>query len=110
VAIIALCVIVMAVRKIRVRSLHDRLQLSGHYCVVCYCNGCPKISRKKFARQIETYTFGQDWEELCGTEKCDFHNYVSVERNVATSGVSTFEELCAAYASTRSVEEMNKED
>jgi hypothetical protein len=42
VAIIALCVIVMAVRK---------------------------KSRKKFARPIETYTFGQDWEELCGAEK-----------------------------------------
>jgi hypothetical protein len=33
-----------------------------------------------------------------------------VNRNVATSGVSTFEELCEAYGSTRSVEEKNKED
>jgi hypothetical protein len=29
---------------------------------------------------------------------------------VATSGVSTVEELCEAYASTRSVEEMNKDE
>jgi hypothetical protein len=29
---------------------------------------------------------------------------------VATSGVSTVEELCEAYGSTRSVEEKNKED
>jgi ribosomal protein S19E (S16A) len=83
VAIIALCVIVMAVRK---------------------------KSRKKFARPIETYTFGQDWEELCGTQKYDFHNYVSVDRDVATSGISTVEELCEAYGSTRSVEDRNKED
>jgi hypothetical protein len=48
-------------------------------------------------------------EELCGTQKYDFHNYVSVDRNVATSGVSTFEEICEAYGSTRSVEEKNKE-
>jgi hypothetical protein len=54
--------------------------------------------------------FGQDWEELCGAEKYDFQNYVSVDRDVATSGVSTVEELCEAYASTRSVEEKNKED
>jgi hypothetical protein len=33
-----------------------------------------------------------------------------VDRNVATSGVSTVEELCEAYGSTRSVEEKNKED
>jgi predicted RNA binding protein with dsRBD fold (UPF0201 family) len=33
-----------------------------------------------------------------------------VDRDVATSGVSTVEDLCEAYASTRSVEEMNKED
>jgi hypothetical protein len=31
--------------------------------------------------------FGQDWEELCGAEKYDFQNYVSVDRVVATSGV-----------------------
>jgi hypothetical protein len=29
---------------------------------------------------------------------------------VATSGISTVEELCKAYGSTRSVEEKNKED
>jgi hypothetical protein len=29
---------------------------------------------------------------------------------VATSGVSTVEELCEVYGSTRSVEEKNKED
>jgi hypothetical protein len=54
--------------------------------------------------------FGQDWEELCGAEKYDFQNYVSVDRDVETSGVSSVEELCEAYASTRSVEEKNKED
>jgi hypothetical protein len=32
-----------------------------------------------------------------------------VDRNVATSGVSTVEELCEAYGSTRSVEDKNKE-
>jgi hypothetical protein len=54
--------------------------------------------------------FGQDWEELCGDQKYDFQNYVSVDRDVATSGVSIVEELCEAYGSTRSVEEKNKED
>jgi hypothetical protein len=54
--------------------------------------------------------FGQDWEELCRAHKYDFQNYVSVDRDVATSGVSTVEELCAAYGSTRSVEGKNKED
>jgi cAMP phosphodiesterase len=33
-----------------------------------------------------------------------------VDRNVATSGISTVEELCEAYGSSRSVEEKNKED
>jgi hypothetical protein len=33
-----------------------------------------------------------------------------VGRDVATSSVSTVEELCEAYGSTRSVEEKNKED
>jgi hypothetical protein len=54
--------------------------------------------------------FGQDWEELCRAQKYDFQNYVSVDSDVATSGVSTVEELCKAYGSTRSVEEKNKED
>jgi hypothetical protein len=40
--------------------------------------------------------FGQDWEEVCGAQKYDFHNYVSVDCDVATSGVSTVEELCEA--------------
>jgi hypothetical protein len=35
--------------------------------------------------------FGQDWEELCGAHKYNFQNYVSVDRDVATSGVSTVE-------------------
>jgi hypothetical protein len=56
------------------------------------------------------YYFGQDWEELCGAQKYDFQNHVSVDRDVATSGVSTVEELCEAYGSTISVEEKNKED
>jgi ribosomal protein S19E (S16A) len=54
--------------------------------------------------------FGQDWEELCGAQKYDFQNYVSVDRDVATNGISTVEELCEAYGYTRSVEEKNKED
>jgi hypothetical protein len=54
--------------------------------------------------------FSQDWEELCRAQKYDFHNYVSVDCDVTTSGVSTVEELCEAYGSTRSVEEKNKED
>jgi hypothetical protein len=33
-----------------------------------------------------------------------------VDRNVATSGISTIEELCEAYGSTRSVEDKNNED
>jgi arginine decarboxylase-like protein len=33
-----------------------------------------------------------------------------VDRDVATSGVSTVEELCEVSGSTRSVEEKNKED
>jgi hypothetical protein len=32
-----------------------------------------------------------------------------VDRDVATSGVSTVEELCEAYGSTRSVEEKNED-
>jgi hypothetical protein len=52
--------------------------------------------------------FGQYWEELCGAQKYDFQNYVSVDCDVATSGVSTVEELCEACGSTRSVEEKNK--
>jgi hypothetical protein len=52
----------------------------------------------------------QDWEELCGAQKYDFHSYVTVDHDVATSGVSTVEDLCEAYGSTRSVEEKNKED
>jgi hypothetical protein len=54
--------------------------------------------------------FGQDWEELCGAQKYDFHNLFSVDCDVATSGVSTVEELCEAYGSIKSVEERNKED
>jgi hypothetical protein len=37
-------------------------------------------------------------------------SYVTVDRDVATSGVSTVEELCEVYGSTRSVEDKNKED
>jgi hypothetical protein len=33
-----------------------------------------------------------------------------VDSNVATSGISTVEELCEAYGSTRSVRDKNKED
>jgi hypothetical protein len=52
--------------------------------------------------------FGQDWEELCRAQKYDFLNYVSVDRDVATSGISTVEELREADGSTRSVEEKIK--
>jgi hypothetical protein len=38
--------------------------------------------------------FSQDWEELCRAQKYDFHSYITVDRDVATSGVSTVEELC----------------
>jgi hypothetical protein len=31
--------------------------------------------------------FSEDWEELCGAQKYNFQNYVSVDRDVATSGV-----------------------
>jgi hypothetical protein len=44
------------------------------------------------------------------SQKYDFYSYVTVDRDVATSGVSTVEELCEAYGSTRSVEDKNKED
>jgi hypothetical protein len=54
--------------------------------------------------------FGQDWEELCRAQKYDFHSYVTVDRDVATSGVSTVEELCETYGSTRSVKDKHKED
>jgi hypothetical protein len=40
----------------------------------------------------------------------DFHSYVSVDRHVATSGVSTVEEFREAYGSTRSVGKKNKDD
>jgi hypothetical protein len=58
----------------------------------------------------DDYDFGQDWEELCRAQKYDFHSYVTVDRDVATSGISTVEELCETYGSTRSVEDKNKED
>jgi hypothetical protein len=51
-----------------------------------------------------------DRGELCGAQKYDFHSYITVIRDVASSGVSTVEELCETYASTRSVEEKNKEE
>jgi uncharacterized protein YjaG (DUF416 family) len=54
--------------------------------------------------------FGQDWEELCRAQKYNLYSYVTMDRNVATSGVSTVEELCEAYRSSRSVEDKNKED
>jgi ribosomal protein S19E (S16A) len=38
-------------------------------------------------------------------QKYDFQSYVSVDRQVATRGVETVEELCEAFGSTRSVEE-----
>jgi hypothetical protein len=54
--------------------------------------------------------FGQEWEELCTAQKYDFQNYVSVDHHVATSGVETFEELCKAFGSTRSVEEEDENE
>jgi predicted DNA-binding protein (UPF0278 family) len=44
------------------------------------------------------------------SQKYNFYSYVTVDRDVATSGVSTVEELCEAYGSTRSVEDKNKGD
>jgi hypothetical protein len=58
----------------------------------------------------DDYDIGEDWEELCRAQKHNFHSYITVDRNVATSGISTVEELCEAYGSTRIVEEKNKED
>jgi hypothetical protein len=43
------------------------------------------------------------------SQKYDLYSYITVDRDVATSGVSTVEELCEAYGSTRSVEDKNKE-
>jgi len=54
--------------------------------------------------------FGQDWEELCRAQKCDFQSYVSVDRHVATSGFETVEELCEAFGSTRSVGEEDENE
>jgi len=54
--------------------------------------------------------FGQNWEELCRTQKYDFQSYISVDRHVATSGFETVEELCESFGSTRSVEEEDEED
>jgi hypothetical protein len=31
--------------------------------------------------------FGQDWEELCRAQKYDFQSYVSVDHQMATSGI-----------------------
>jgi hypothetical protein len=40
--------------------------------------------------------FSQEWEELCRAQKYNFQSYVSVDHNVATSGIETVEELCEA--------------
>jgi hypothetical protein len=75
----------------------------------CFCKAGYKYQSN--VNEMATEDDDDDWEELCGAQKYDFHNYVSVDRNVATSGVSTVEELWEAYGSTRSVEEKkNKED
>jgi hypothetical protein len=54
--------------------------------------------------------FGQDWEELCRTQKYDFQSYVSANRHVAISGVETVVEVCHAFGSTRSVEEEDENE
>jgi hypothetical protein len=40
----------------------------------------------------------------------DFQSYISVDCQVATSGIETVEQLCEAFGSTRSVEEEDEED
>jgi hypothetical protein len=57
----------------------------------------------EMANDDDNYDFGQDWEELCRAQKSDFHGYVTLDHDVATNGVSTVEELCEAYRSTRNV-------
>jgi hypothetical protein len=59
----------------------------------------------EMANDDEDDDFGQDWEELCRVQKYDFHSYVTLDRDVVTSGVSTVEELCEAYGNARSVED-----
>jgi hypothetical protein len=78
----------------------------------CFCKAGYKYQSNvnEMANDDDDNDFGQDWEELCRAQKYDFHSYVTVDHNVATSGVSTVEELCKAYGSTRRVEEKNKED
>jgi hypothetical protein len=54
--------------------------------------------------------FGQDWEDLCRAQRYDFQSYVSVDCHYATSGIETVEELCEAFGSTRSVEEVDENE
>jgi hypothetical protein len=162
-AIIALCGMVMAVRKNRVRSLHDRLKLiheveknPGEKRVnIAKDSGCrlahktlysPRrmLSTNKYryavlfarnekitsSRHLLNWKLGTSisqmltkWQTMvlmmiisakigknCVEPRNTISRTVSVDRDVATSGVSTVEELCEAYGSTRSVEEKNKED
>jgi hypothetical protein len=68
-----------------------------------------QLDGNEMANDDDDDTFGQDWEELCRTQKYDFQSYVSVDRHVATSGIETVEELCEAFGSTRSVEEEDED-
>jgi hypothetical protein len=71
---------------------------------------CFRKAGYKYQSNGKEMANGQDWEELVRAQKYNFHSYVTVDRDVATSGVSTVEELCKAYGSTRSVEDKNKEN
>jgi hypothetical protein len=80
------------------------------------CHG-GKHSKDRLTVLICVNSYGSDKQVLIvigksSKARCfkDFCSYVSVDRHVATSGISTDEELCGAYVSTRSVEEKNKED
>jgi hypothetical protein len=67
-------------------------------------NACKKRKTSKYSTFAELETVLFTWYQ-----KYDFHSYVSVDCDVATSGVSTVEELCKACGSTRCGEEKNKE-
>jgi hypothetical protein len=86
-------------------------QITQQTILNCFCKAGYKYqSNGNEMANDDDDDFGQNWEELCRAQKYDFHNYVTVDRDVATSGVSTVEELCKSYGSTRSVEDKNKAD
>jgi hypothetical protein len=48
--------------------------------------------------------FRQDWEKFSGMNKDIFEDYVSVDSQVATSGVETLQELCESLLASGSVQ------